>query len=44
MTHLTVWTCNVCGDTACEIVSEDPNAVPRECPMHQTAKWVEGAQ
>lgn len=35
-----MWTCNACGgETACELVTEDPEAVPRECPLHHLAKW-----
>ena len=44
MTHLTVWTCNRCDDTACEVVTEDRDASPDRCPLNFVASWVEGAQ
>lgn len=44
MTSLRVWTCNRCDCTACEIVTEDAESVPRHCPMNLVASWTEGAQ
>ncbi len=44
MTHIIKWTCNRCDDGACELITEDPEAVPRECPLHHIASWVEGSQ
>lgn len=39
MIHLMTWTCNECGDTACELSTEDPDVAPKNCPLNFNAKW-----